>query len=686
VAGCALAGLAAAPAALGDAASEYAQLVLTSQPTAYYEFNDGEGPTSFPDASGNGNTASTDGGLPVVSPGPLGPTSTAADIANGSELLPPTLSPMQGDNDRTVEVWFKTTETNTCVIAADFGTPAIGGRFDVCLTDGNQPFSPTPGAPGVYVGLFSADVYLPDLILTDGNWHYIAVTITGSTETVDVDGQTPGGYSWDGSIYSPQEGQPFALPNQPNTNSNFTVGGGGVGYLTAAYTGEVAELAIYPSALPTFILNAHFHFSPVTETQTPPGGPGDGVGPSPIGDWGLSMTNGGGTPAGVQIDATFQVTGLTPPLAFNGKGQVLALLSRRLLIPLLVPEVARQTFFLAGRYTVAAAGCSTALPCVALSLDRFQIEANRPVTNVTLTGVAGCRAHLASCWSGTGSDYYGFKYQWIACRDCQARLVSHQLKRIFRVIAVQLGNMSHNDGVVSLVLGVPGLAIPPVGFLGLVAGAQSMTNGEQALNYALLAADPPDPNFEAIVVPVLPPRVRVARAVPAKLRRILQRWLDNARQEAAELHALRVALERAQGATAAHDGQWTLTQMVAAAQFAREGGSAMRREVTILRSLRRALKGTPRFNPHLSVAHVRRAVHYVRQHGLPSGVKHVLQRLGATKADLARLRSSLLKTPARQLSGSVFARVTSSARVSQLLRVATALQQYSATVAQHPVG
>src|SRR5690242_9097675 len=102
VACCFLAGLAAAPAALADAASDYTQLVLGSHPTAYYEFNDGEGPTSFPDASGNGNTASTDGPVPVVSPGPLGPTSTAADIATGSERRPPMLSPMQGDNDRTV--------------------------------------------------------------------------------------------------------------------------------------------------------------------------------------------------------------------------------------------------------------------------------------------------------------------------------------------------------------------------------------------------------------------------------------------------------------------------------------------------------------------------------------------------------------------------------------------------------
>jgi hypothetical protein len=679
-----LAGLAAAPAALADAASDYAQFVLASHPTAYYQFNDPHGSVSFADSSGNGNTAQTDGPVPLGSPGPLGPSSAYALIDTG-EMFTPALSPMQRDNERTVEVWFKTSVNNTCILDAGF-QGMTGSQFDLCLTDGNQPFSPTPGAPGLYLDLFNDDTYLPDLTLADGNWHYVAVTILGSVEEIDVDGRTPDGSLWNGSSYLAEDSQPFVLPGQPNTSSSvITIPCCGLGYFTAGFTGDVAELAVYPSALTPDTLNAHFHQSLTITTQPPFIPPGEDQGPSPAGTWGMVMTTNLNTPVAAEIDAFMQIAGFSAPRTFIGTGQALALLSRALPFPALIPDMRRQTFSLTGQYTLAGAGCSIALPCVALSLDRFGLGIGARTTKVTLTGVAGCRAHVSSCWSGSGSDSLGGRYQWIACRGCLSRLPSKQLKRIYGSVADFEERDSSIGTGAGLALGIGGLAAPPVAVVGIIIGAAAWGEGIQAGEYRRLAEDPPDPNYHALVVPALPPRLKVAHTVPAKLRRILQRWLDNSRQETAQLHALRVTLERVQGATAAQDGQWTVTQLVAAARFAHGSATALRRETSILRSLRKALRRTPRLNPKLSAAEARRAQRLIRQHGLPAALKKDLTRLGATKADLARLRSSVLRTPARKLSGSVFGRVTSSARISQLLRLATALDQYGATVAQHPV-
>jgi hypothetical protein len=246
-------------------AGHYAQAVLADHPTAYYQFNDATNSPSMADSSGNCNTGSLYS--PLVAAGPLGPGSGAAALSGGvyggDEPLTPALAPTQGDNARTIELWFQTTQENECLVVV--GRSNIGGfassqAFNLCLTDGHQGSAPPPNAPGVYLETGSADIYVPNLSLADGKWHYIAATLSGSTVTIVVDGQAPPtGFVWNGVGYSGATAQPFTLTSQPNTSTGqVDIGGHGDGHLALWFTGQIGEVAIYPTALPVAQLAAHY--------------------------------------------------------------------------------------------------------------------------------------------------------------------------------------------------------------------------------------------------------------------------------------------------------------------------------------------------------------------------------------------------------------------------------------------
>ena len=258
--------------ALADS-SAYAKTVIAGHPTAFYRFSDATGSTSFADSSGNGYTASSNGSDQLVRPGPFGEASQALAIGTDGAHTP-TLQPLEADNSRTVELWFKTTQTHDqCLFTV--GSAAPGKSFSLCLTDGKQYAAPAPNTPGVYLQTWNADLYLPELpSMTDGKWHYIAVTLSGSSVTLYVDGIAPGGFIWNGSAYSSFATQPFTLPLQPDTAAT-PAGIGSAGW-AKTFEGEISEVAIYPTALTEAQLTEHLTaglsttLPPTTETTTRP--------------------------------------------------------------------------------------------------------------------------------------------------------------------------------------------------------------------------------------------------------------------------------------------------------------------------------------------------------------------------------------------------------------------------------
>ena len=241
-------------------ATRYAQAVIAGQPTAYWQFSGAPGTAGYADSSGQGNTLPA-GPTSLTSPGPAAGTA-AISTANGGTLPTAPLSPLTGDAPRTVEAWFRTT-ANGCIFSAGQGTHTRA--LSLSLRDGPVN-APTPGAPGFYYETNDADNFIPIGNLTDGTWHYLAVTLTGKMADIVIDGTQPPGYIWNGDpsmtgggAYGGLTAQPFTLPYTPDTAATSlgmaTAGSGGIG---SGLVGTIAEVAVYPRALPVSALVSHY--------------------------------------------------------------------------------------------------------------------------------------------------------------------------------------------------------------------------------------------------------------------------------------------------------------------------------------------------------------------------------------------------------------------------------------------
>jgi hypothetical protein len=182
--------------------------------------------------------------------------------ADGGTHTTTALSPLAGDAPRTVEAWFRTTSTG-CIFST--GLAAHAQAFSLCLRDGPVNV-PTPGAPGVYFETYDADIFVPIGNLTDGTWHYLALTLTGNMVNIVIDGTAPLGYIWDGDAQMPGGGaytaltaQPFALPYTPDTAATpLGVATAGLGGIGGGLVGTITDVAVYPSALPVSELVRHY--------------------------------------------------------------------------------------------------------------------------------------------------------------------------------------------------------------------------------------------------------------------------------------------------------------------------------------------------------------------------------------------------------------------------------------------
>ena len=234
------------------AGSGYSSSVLANNPSAYFKFDDPVGSTTFADSVPEGPTATA---VPMTSPtastvesGVPGTGDGALSLGNGYATFPP-LDPLSGGNARTVELWFNTTNENGTLIGA--GDPSNEADFQVTLTSGGLGNKPPSTSPGVFIEMYGDDVYVPTSDLADGQWHYLAVSISGTQVNVVIDHGQPEGATWNGKSYSKLQAQPLTLPFAPDTAPTpVSIG--------PSFVGLVAEVAIYPTALTPAQMAAHY--------------------------------------------------------------------------------------------------------------------------------------------------------------------------------------------------------------------------------------------------------------------------------------------------------------------------------------------------------------------------------------------------------------------------------------------
>jgi RHS repeat-associated protein len=226
----------------------------------------GAAPSVVADAGGHGNQGSWSGGVSFGAGGLVsGSPDTAASLdgVTGSLAGPP-LAPLQGGNTRSVELWFKTSSGQQQPLFDSGTTGATGQAFAFGLTQTNGVgASPPVNTPGVWLDLWFDTVYLPGLNLGDGRPHQIAVTLSGSSVNVYVDGSQPSGMVWSGGSWSASQAQPFTLPNAPNTAANPAWIGRGrwapFGAGSTSFNGSIGEVAVYDHVLSATRVSAHLN-------------------------------------------------------------------------------------------------------------------------------------------------------------------------------------------------------------------------------------------------------------------------------------------------------------------------------------------------------------------------------------------------------------------------------------------
>ena len=239
--------------------STYESTVAADSPSAYWRLDDPSGSMAA-DTTGHGYDGTYNGSVTLSQNGliPSDPDPGVGFDGGGSTYVSaPTIPALQGDNTRSVEIWFKTTSGSQQAIFDSGGSCVSGQAFDIFLTQPGLYGGPPHNTAGIDVGLCGDDVYLPDLNLGDGNTHHVVVTLSGTTVRVYVDGRTPQGTVWNGGSWTALGNQPFTLPVTPNTTSNPVWIGASHGVAGAHFVGTIDEVAVYPTVLSATQVNNH---------------------------------------------------------------------------------------------------------------------------------------------------------------------------------------------------------------------------------------------------------------------------------------------------------------------------------------------------------------------------------------------------------------------------------------------
>ncbi|MET7484287.1 LamG-like jellyroll fold domain-containing protein [Streptomyces sp. NPDC005538] len=234
----------AAPTVAGSSQT-YRGAVLGAAPAGYYRLGEAAGATAALNEVHGGNGTYSGATL-----GATGPFSDAkATTFNGStSYVEVPASVLHGTNDRSYELWFKTAAQG--VILGDQSVPISGataasGSWTPLLYVGTD--NKLHGHFWAGSGSGSA-AFGSTATVTDNTWHHVALSVSGSTQTLYVDGVSQGTYS--------------GAPNDQSNSHVYLGAGFAKSWLDSPadvshFTGSIADAAFYHSALTAADVAAH---------------------------------------------------------------------------------------------------------------------------------------------------------------------------------------------------------------------------------------------------------------------------------------------------------------------------------------------------------------------------------------------------------------------------------------------
>ncbi len=225
----------AAPAGLSN---PYPSAVLADRPALYYRLDDAVAATAASDASGNNNSGDVAAtGVAFGQAGPLpNETDTAALFSGGLVTEPSGAGLPVGNQDRSIETWFKTTSTAHQIISW-WGTQTTNEEFEFGTDGGNE----------LYIsGQYNDAHFKTPYSVADGAWHSVTLSYSGATRTAAayLDGLAIGTRALSADLQTTLD------------STGLTVGGPECDCYT--FAGSLNDFAIYPAALTATQVSAHY--------------------------------------------------------------------------------------------------------------------------------------------------------------------------------------------------------------------------------------------------------------------------------------------------------------------------------------------------------------------------------------------------------------------------------------------
>jgi hypothetical protein len=166
-------------------------------------------------------------------------------------------------------------------------------------------------------------------------------------------------------------------------------------------------------------------------------------------------------------------------------------------------------------------------------------------------------------------------------------------------------------------------------------GVDSGLAWKLSAKYAMLAADPPDPNYMQIAVPVIPPvpTVKAGPGLPAPVAAAQNELVSDMAELDGIQGALITSINRASGAQLANNAYWYKLQSQAVSTYSDSLSGYLARAAAAANALQRALVAAGA-TYSITVSEAVDFEAYVASNGLPTEVIDALKSLGASQTDI----------------------------------------------------
>lgn len=210
----------------------YETTVLADSPVGYWELNETSGTTAY-DSSGHGANGTIGSGVTLGQPGPIisEPSDTSYEFTNTSGSV--SVTEAAPSSSVSVEAWVQPTSTAVNYgHAAGYRNDSTADFYLLQLTNSDSFECRFVNSSG---GTYTLNVTVPV-----GSWHHLVMTYDGTTQAVYLDGTLATSQAASGSL---------------GTDSAFSIGNNVDRY---GFTGYIAQVALYDSALSAARVQAHY--------------------------------------------------------------------------------------------------------------------------------------------------------------------------------------------------------------------------------------------------------------------------------------------------------------------------------------------------------------------------------------------------------------------------------------------